>query len=291
MKRSPAGWPGFVIGGAPKCGTTALFSYLGQHPEVFVSEPKEPHYFASAAFGRPVMRGDYDEGAYRALFAGCRPSQVPGEGSTHYLHHAEEVAPFMASKVPDVRLVFCLRNPVERAYSHFLFRHGVAGPFTPGGMGSGYAFEAFARDPEVYVMGDYAANLAVFERHFAREQVLVLLLDDLKADLPGAMARLCGHIGVDASYAFDLSDRANETEYPRWPKLMPSADLAAASLYRLLRRPRREALMESRRKALFHRDARKPALAPAQREAVAALYRPSTERLSEMIGRDLSHWR
>jgi hypothetical protein len=139
--------PDFVIGGAPKCATTALFDYLAQHPQVFATTPKEPHFFASAALGRPVMQGNYSACEYQRLYSGCSPSQVAGEGSTHYLHHAAAVAPLLAAQVPHAKLIFCLREPVSRAYSHFLFRYSVAGPYDTGGMGQWRNFVAFAQDP------------------------------------------------------------------------------------------------------------------------------------------------
>lgn len=282
--------PDFVIGGAPKCGTTALFSYLDQHPDVFTTTPKEPHYFASAPLGRRVMQGDYSRSEYEALFAGRRPNQVAGEGSTHYLHHAVAVAPALAEAVPDVRLVFSLRDPVERAYSHYCFRYSAAGPYTAGGVGSGETFADFARDPEIARIGDYASNLATFYEHFDREQVLVLLMSDLRRDLPETMRQICEHIGVSPAFDFDLSSRENETGYPRFPALMPLADRVVASVYGRLDRKRRMALLRTRRRWLFSSEGSKPPMDPQDRADVAELYRSSTDRLAHMIGRDLSYW-
>ena len=280
--------PDFVIGGAPKCATTALFRYLDQHPEVFTTTPKEPHYFASAPLGRPVMQGDYSRAEYEALFDGRRPGQVAGEGSTHYLHHAGAVAPALAAAVPDVRLIFCLRDPVERAYSHYWFRYGEAGPNTIGGVGSGASFAEFVRDPEVFRMGDYAANLATFYEHFDREQVLVVLLEDFRRDLPGTLRRVCEHIGVDPSFEFDLSSRANTTTYPRLGALMPVVDRVLLKV--AARTGRRRQILRARLRWLFSPKAPKPPMDPRDRAEVTERYRPGVERLSALTGRDLSHW-
>lgn len=283
--------PDFIIGGAPKCATTALFDYLAQHPQVFTTTPKEPHYFASAALGRPVMQGDYTREAYAALFAGREPGQVAGEGSTHYLHHAAAVAPLMANHVPQARLIFCLREPASRAYSHFLFRYSVAGPYTPGGMGQLRRFADFARDAEIFEMGNYAANLAIFLRHFPPAQIHLVFFEDVVSDLAGCLAGICRFLGIDSGYRFDLSARSNETAYPRWPSLMPVVDGLAARAYPHLAVPGRRKLLQLRRSLFFGSDAPKPRMSAAERMFVRSLYRGSVEQLEDLAGRDLAAWR
>jgi hypothetical protein len=290
-ERTDRYWPDFIIGGAPKCGTTALFSYLGQHPGVFVSDPKEPHYFASAALQRPVMKGHCATEEYRALFAGRKPGQLAGEGSTHYLHHAEAVAPLMAAEIPDVRLVFCLRDPIGRAYSHYLFRYSCAGPYTLGGVGSNVSFEEFARAPEMLAMGDYASNLAVFDHYFGRDRIMVVLLDDLREGLNSVLAGICRHIGVDDQFTFDLSYRSNETEYVRWPWAMPLVDPLAAMAYRRAPSSQREALIERRRRWFFAGEGQKPRMPTGARAALLPHYEASIAATEERLGRDLSAWR
>lgn len=282
--------PDFIIGGAPKCGTTALFNYLDQHPGVYTTTPKEPHYFASAPLGRPVVKWQYSLEEYESLFAGREPGQVAGEGSTHYLVHAEAVVPVLGKVVPDVRLVFSLRNPVERGYSHYLFRYSAAGPRSLGGVGSGLSFEEFAKHPRIWPFGDYATGLAAFMERFGRDQVLVILMEDLRRDLPRTMRRICEHIGVDPSFEFDLESRANETGYPVFPTLMPLADRAVALACPRLSKGRRISLLRARRRWLFSPTASKPPLDPRDRAAVAGLYRSSIERLEVLLARDLSHW-
>ena len=283
--------PDFIIGGAPKCATTALFDYLAQHPQVFASNPKEPHYFASAALGRPVMQGDYSRGDYQKLFAGCGPGQLAGEGSTHYLHHAAAVAPLMAEHIPDVKLIFCLREPVARAYSHFLFRYSVAGPYTLGGMGQWCNFTDFAQDPEMFRMGDYAAQLSIFYQYFDPSQIHLIFFDDMARDMTGCLQGICRFLGIDPEHAFDLSERSNETVYPRLPNLMPLADRLAVRVYPLLTVPQRRRLLGMRRALLFGRGAPKPRMTQKEGNFVQSLYRDSVEQLEVLTNRDLASWR
>lgn len=105
--------PNFFIIGAPKCGTTALAEYLGGHPSVFMSFPKEPHYFA-ADF--PRYREPVDWESYRSLFAEADAHVAVGEASVYYL--ASEVAvPAILLAVPDARFIVMLRDPVQMAVS------------------------------------------------------------------------------------------------------------------------------------------------------------------------------
>jgi hypothetical protein len=283
--------PDFIIGGAPKCATTALFDYLAQHPQVFASAPKEPHYFASEALGRPFMQRRYSMSEYRALFAGCAPGQVAGEGSTHYLQHAAVVAPLIAAHAPEAKLIFCLREPVERAYSHFLFRYSEAGPYDLGGMGQRLGFAAFARDPEMFEAGNYAANLAIFLRWFPASQIHLVFFDDIRTDLAGCLGGICRFLRVDESFAFDLSRRSNTTAYPRGEALVMAGDRLAGALYPRLPLGQRRRLMRLRKRLLFSPRAAKPPLDPADRAVVAGLYRDSVRQLEDLAQRDLTAWR
>ena len=273
--------PDFIIGGAPKAGTTAIFRYLDQHPGVFTTTPKEPHYFASAALGRRIQY-EYTREDYEALFEGQRPDQKAGEGSTEYLERAEAVAPLIASVVPDVRLIFSLRNPIDRAYSYYWFRLHI------GIIGAGTPFSEYRSNDRLLKAGDYAASLALYQEAFDREQILVLLMEDLRDDPDGTMRRICEHIGVDPSFQFSFASTPNVTRYPRAPRLMQTAGRVIPGLSRWA--SRRPMLRGVRSRILFSEDAPKPPMSAEDKEALVAYYQPRIEALSDMIDRDLSHW-
>lgn len=282
--------PDFVIGGAPKCATTALFDYLAQHPQIYASDPKEPQYFASAPLNRKAMKGDCAKNDYLALFDEKSIGQKSGEASTHYLHHAETVAPFLAAHNANVRLIFCLRDPADRAWSHFLFRYSSAGPFTAGGVGQDMAFEEFLTEPQIFAMGAYAHNLAVFRKHFDAEQILLIFFEDIVKDIRVCLSRMCEHIGVDPGFEFDLAERSNETSYPKFPAIMPLADNLFVPLYRITPVSKRTRLLEARQNFLFSTSGHKTRMSETDRSMAIELYRPSIERLSAETGADLSAW-
>lgn len=107
--------PDFLIVGAPKCATTSLFHYLGQHPQVYTPVVKEPHYFRSPpGFHAPTVEH------YFALFADKQEGQVAGEASTSYLFE-EEAPQRIKALLGPVKIIALLRNPADRAFSHWQY--------------------------------------------------------------------------------------------------------------------------------------------------------------------------
>ncbi len=110
MPASPL--PNLLIPGAGKSGTTSLHGYLSQHPDVFMSEWKEPHFFSNPEFYEKGL------GEYAKLFQDAGSARVRGESSTSYFQHPQVVERIEAS-LPQCRFIFVLRNPIDRAESHF----------------------------------------------------------------------------------------------------------------------------------------------------------------------------
>ena len=177
--------PDFVVIGAAKSGTTTLYRWLAEQPDVFDAPLKEPRFFS-----RDWHRGlDW----YAALYEGAAPDQRVGDASTNYTDpaHAEEAAERMAATIPDARLVYLLRHPLERLrsqYRHDRRRAVVTAPFT----------EAVEAPGNPYVGRSlYGANLRPYIRHFPRDQILVVRFEDLVADGAPAWARVLQHLGLD----------------------------------------------------------------------------------------------
>ena len=109
--------PNFLIIGAMKSGTTALYYYLEQHPQVYMSPVKEPNFFCS----EENSDGDFATrlGAYQDLFRDVSGEKAIGEASHCYLYEPEAAARIQ-EYITDAKLIAVLRDPVDRAYSHFL---------------------------------------------------------------------------------------------------------------------------------------------------------------------------
>ena len=204
--------PQFLIIGAARSGTTALFQYLAEHPGLFLTEPKEPHYFALAgstpAFTGPGDRQTInrlavpDREAYLRLYRDARPDQVRGEASVSTMYYPEAVTR-VREMVPDARLVCMLRDPVDRAFSAYGFMR------TRGWEPCETFEEALADEPRriaegwhhiwhYAAMSRYGEQLRHVREVFPREQLLVLRHGDMTADPDAVLARVYAHIGVRA---------------------------------------------------------------------------------------------
>ncbi|MEM7436927.1 MAG: sulfotransferase domain-containing protein [Myxococcota bacterium] len=173
--KSPGRLPDFLIIGAAKAGTTSLHGYLEKHPQVFVSADKEPCFFDSAvAWDRGV---DW----YRSLFADAEPGQLCGEASTNYTRYPQvpDVPERIAALVPDVKLIYMMRHPVDRAYSHYLQRYQKElHPDQP----TTSVFEEFVeRDPLCIDGSDYRLQISRYLPHFPRSSFLFLNMAELKS--------------------------------------------------------------------------------------------------------------
>ncbi|NBB75270.1 MAG: sulfotransferase [Bacteroidetes bacterium] len=297
--------PNFLIIGAAKSGTTSLYHYLRQHPDVFMPAVKEPRFFAYAE-DPPPMKGPgdartneaagavYTLDAYRQLFAAASTETAVGEASPNYLYSA--TAPrLIREHIPDAQLIAILRNPVERAYSHFLHlvRSGreplrnfeAALDAEPERIAAGWEWSWHYRR-----MGCYGEQLMRYLEHVDREQLTVHLFEDFKAD-PVALAQDIFHgLGVDEAFVPDTSMRYEKSGVPkndRFQRFLLNPD-------HWIRRLSRYLVPEAVRERLLIRmknvNLEKPPLEPDVRERLTAAYRDDVLRLQDLIDRDLSAW-
>ena len=111
-------WPNFFIVGTAKAGTTSLYEYLKQVPMIFMSSRKEPYFFVNDVLNRDSSNPIRNRREYLNLFKNARNEVAIGESSL-YLWYPES-AELIHKEVPDARIIIILRNPIERAYSHYL---------------------------------------------------------------------------------------------------------------------------------------------------------------------------
>ncbi len=292
--------PTFLVIGTAKAGTTSLHDYLGQHPDVFMSPVKEPRFFAYD--GRPLPAGGpggfhgrtvLDVEAYEALFAGATPGQARGEASPMYLY-SPLAAERIAARVPEAKLVAILRDPAERAFSHFLhLRRDNLEPCTT-------LAEALAREPEriaedwdwsfhYRALGYYDAQLARYAERFPADRVHVVLYEDLSDDPEGVVRGVYRFLGLEG-FQPDVRAKLNTGGVPK-----EGAAWRVASQYdHPLRRIFRPLLPHRLRLALLsrlrQRAMERPTLDKATRADLVAGYRGDLLRLQERLGRDLTAW-
>lgn len=288
--------PNFFIVGAVKCGTTSLYAYLSQHPEVFMSPVKEPHFFAPFEyksqfdnFVAPIL----DPGNYQRLFAGAHAGvhKAIGEASPSYLCNADTPARIKA-RIRNPRIVISLRNPVQRAFSHYLmeyhrgretlpFREAIVADEARAEKGWGVSFQ--------YVdLGLYSNQVKRYIDTFGRERVLVILFEDMTTDPQAVMSRVATFLGVDAT-AFP-----EQTFLEVHNKFEASRGLIARSILhsRVVRLWSRRLLPKSTRVALRNsflvKPEDRPVLSDEMRMLLSARFADDVRQLERLLGEDLS---
>lgn len=175
--------PDFLIGGAPKCGTTSLATALGRHPRVFIPARKELSFFHCEEFHRGLA-------AYAEHFRDAAAGQLAGEATPDYLGSAL-AAERIATALPGVRLVFVLRDPVARALSHFRFRVGAGREERP--LARVLADEhAAPLAPASYVIrhSRYSEGLRRYHSLLGPERVHTIVFEELVAETREELAKL-----------------------------------------------------------------------------------------------------
>lgn len=295
--------PDFIVLGAPKCGTTSLYGYLSQHPEVFLPR-KEPHFFGQdLSFARPRMT----RAQYEALFepAGDRTA---GDVSVWYLLSATAAREIRAL-VPGAKLVAMLRDPVDlmhAMHSQALYTHDE----DEASFERALALEPQRERGEALPANSYVRH-AVFYRRiarlseqlerylevFPREQLHVVLLDDLARDPQAVWGDLCRFLGVspDVTPDFEVTN-ANKVRRSRAvSSAMTYLPRKLAPRLGLGRLPRgvKDGMISvwDGLLRLNTRQAARQPLDPGLRARLAAELDPEIDRLEALLDVDLSAWR
>jgi hypothetical protein len=295
--------PQFLIIGAARSGTTALYQYLVEHPRLFLTEPKEPHYYALAgttpAFTGPGDRQTInrlavtDPDAYRALYRGARPDQVRGEASVSTMYYPDAVRR-IRDEVPDARLVCMLRDPADRAFSAYGFMR------TRGFEPCDTFEEALADEARrieagwhhiwhYTAMGRYGEQLAHVLDVFPREQLLVLRHEDMSADPDAVLARVHAFLGVEVlPHAVDPDPhRSGEPRSTLLSRLVSTPHPAKRFVTPLVPKTLRRRL----RREIVRRNIVRGSYRPETRRQLVETFTPDLELLERVTGLDVAAWR
>ncbi|MBI5510236.1 MAG: sulfotransferase domain-containing protein [Deltaproteobacteria bacterium] len=292
--------PEFFIVGAPKCGTTSLYSYLSRHPDVFMPTAKDINYFGSDL--HLPRRLTHDE--YFGLFERARPGQLVGEASVWYLV-SELAATEIHGYQPLAKIIVMLRNPVDLMYSLYNqivydagedileFEAALAaeesrnrGELMPPGS-------TFVECLQYARIATFTPQVARYFDTFGRDRVHVIIFDDLKSDPAGVFRDCADFLGRRKIQlpTFPVVNSAKKYRSMRLRRLLvhgPPPWLRVAS--RVIMPARMRATLARTVNALNTKALRSPPLGPNLRSTLAERARPDIERLSALIGRDLSGW-
>ena len=285
----------FVGIGAPKSGTTWLSACLADHPEIGFAADKEVYYFADSEARTYFEAGFeyYERGPewYHRQFPRDSGARVFGEYSVSYMYDprsAERIAAYR----PDIKLLVALRSPVEMVYSWYWFnRNGLIADLPE-------TFEATMEIPYFRGLGHYHRALEPFFERFAREQIHVLLHDDIRADDRAALREVYSFLGVDPEFEAPSTERqVNPAKATRFPALQRTGQLVYSTLQKI---PLASTVINSRPfekvvLSLYQRVNQRPMQYPPidedTRRRLAGGYLRDLEQLERLIGRDLSAWK
>ena len=295
--------PNFIVLGTEKSGTTSVYYYLDQHPDVFMSPIKETNFFVfdgpipdAIKWPKPQRFRVRTFDAYRQLFQRISTEKAIGEASPSYLY-TPSVAERIHRRLPNAKMIVILRDPADRAYSGYTMRLRNATETR--------SFSQAIRDEDAGVyepgweyakahyvgLGFYARQLKPYLKLFGRSQVAIYLFEDLKADGPGFMREVFRFLEVDDTFATDTSLRHNASGVPRsrlFGPVLRETPLSRAVKKLLPPALRKRAMVVQER--LRGRLLRKETLPAEIRAGLVAGYRDDVLELQEMIQRDLSHW-
>ena len=210
-------FPNLFIIGAMKAGTSSLHEYLHQHPQIFMSRFKEPQYFCPHRLPNGLLWGEgnpYPEPGidwYLKLFADVGDAAYAGESTTNYTKmpivecSAERIHRFN----PDARLIYLMRDPVERTISHFWWEVTGRRELRP-------PLRAIQQDPQYTSYSHYTYQLQPYLDLFGRENIFLLTLEEVQSAAADVFRRLFQWLGVDDAFLPDTTQQHNRgTAKPR----------------------------------------------------------------------------
>jgi len=307
--------PNFFVVGAAKSGTTSLYEYLKLHPEVYMAPIKETHHFSTDIdntkfrpnYARSLNKdlgkfldSDMQEGIFHAfvkewddyeqLFKNVDKEKAIGEITNSYLY-SSAAAKNIKERFPKAKIIMMLRNPIDRAFSHYLMDLRI-----------GYETEDFmtalkkdmSRDPKgwgisnMYVeIGEYTAQVKRFMEIFPKEQLHIYFFDDFVKDPEGTMKDIFRFLGVSENTSIDFTKKYNPSFIPK-NKLIGKLNTQKRVkdwLKGVLPKS-----VKSKFKKTFYTDKDLPKIKPEERKFLNQIFKDDIMNLSKLLNRDLSHW-
>ena len=297
--------PTFIIIGSTKCASSSLHNYLGQHPEIYTSKIKETGFFSL----------QYNKGIdfYAGFFNEAATKKIIGEATPTYCF-LPYVAPRIKEHFPGIKLILCVRNPLERAFSSWLMKTGLGTETLPfdvsmdickkmlehtrttlaGPEGEKYWVENnnnhSVKDelrPRSYILaGRYAEMIKLYSKYFKPEQLKIIFFDDLRKDLDGKLSEIFSYIGADPNFIVPDKESVNFYFDRKVTK----------TVVNVLGQKTGRAIMDLIPKAIKDRIKKKmkrvepPKLSMEDRVKYWDCFKDDVAELETMLGRNLSHW-
>jgi len=294
--------PNFFVIGAAKAGTSSLYAYLSQHPDIFLSTVKEPHFFSYSERARLSNGpGDVDRfrdatpdlDSYLRLFSGVTNERAIGELSTTYLDSLEAPSRIRDFS-PEAKIIVMLRNPVDRAYASFMH-------LRRDGSETCADFRAALEQEEARIQNSWGPlwhyktrqftyeKLCRYYRIFKKSQIRVYNYETWQKNNAATLRDIFSFLSVDDSYVPDVSRRHNVGGIPKneqWHKLLLGKSAVKSTVKVFL--PQQFRTYVKRR--LLKANLKRPHLPADVRSELLSIYEEDIRKVQELTGMDLSHW-
>ena len=277
--------PNFFIVGTPKSGTTSLFHYLQEHPEVFLPELKEPHFFSC-----PEVKNTYyktkivdSKEEYLDLYQERESYKAVGDLSSSYLFN-KETPKRIHQFNPYAKIIIVLRNPVERALSHYLMDVNL-----------GYINvslskvinnkDTFKQHYQEYIeLGFYEQQIRAYIKQFPDSQIKVVLSDTLYANTAETLKDIYSFINVSTTFITDFETVHNSYTVPRFKAL--KSLVQSDGLKKMIP----SGLKSGLKSLIYKTNAEKPKL-EVEKNLLREIYKKSIVETETLINQDLSSWK
>jgi len=282
----------FFIVGVPKAGTTSLYHYLSEHPQVEMSSQKEPDYFSDKAINEQGMYyvknriNTLDK--YESLFV-QKESVVYGEASVSYLFY-ENVAEDIKKYNPNAKIIIMLRNPIERAFSHYLmdYRLGLISDSFENIIAKKSKHKKSHLFYQQYIEASkYATQIQRYLDFFEKENILFIDYEDFKKNVSKTVGKVYSFLNISAEFAADINTKYNTFTMPKNKGIR--FIYSFVFLRKILTFLFPIYLVKNIRVLLFKTD-KKPELLNETRSQLRIIFNDDIKKLEEVLAKNYSKW-
>ena len=272
--------PTFLIIGAMKSGTTSLYAYLKEHPEIGMPYNKEPDFFSNESCWTKGLTW------YEGLFDGFKNKTARGEASVNYTKfpYYKDVPERICSIIPQVKLIYVLRSPVERTYSHYV--HNVFAGI------EAESFENAIRNKPLYIQASlYYSQIEQYLKYFPRENMLIFLLDDLKNYPLATVQKVFAFLGVNSGFVPEgISEVRHQGAAKRGQDNLFMKLLRKSPFYHIAVAVLPDSLKDLFACLLKKKICRPAPMSDAMHNQLLQMLSADIDKLSSFLDRDLSVW-
>jgi len=280
-------WPNFFIVGASRSGTTSLYEYLKKNPEIFLSPIKEPNYFSpSLDPNLLIMKPIKDKEKYLSLFKNVKEETVVGEASANYLWDPK--APQLISNVvPLAKIIIILRDPIERAFSHYLM-HLSNGTETR-------SFRIVIKDAikptsndyirRIVEAGFYSKQLQRYKKYFKADQMKILIFEEFIQDTEKHVKEVMEFLNVNEHIPKNIRIKYNQYSIPRGE--ISSNVLRSEMVKQLGQKILSQSMGTFLVKKVLNKKVDKPEMSEQDRRFLEGLYRSDSLELQKILNKGI----